>query len=337
MTINPSKSTNVSLFVTIWLLSAIAICSCSSRGDPPPVGRTLSVILRFDTGMPVVFGRDSGIYHIRENFPIENILRRHVIKAYPETGENRSRPIAEWKFYLGIITDPDCTIELRGCPLDSCRFVVWSDYVVNTFNDMHYQTDDFSDILLLGDDGHPGSDESRDAFRGSAPVGEKQDSVVVMMSRPTAKYVISATNLNAITESDEAYEGKGAGNTDWSQYMARIFYTGYMPCAYNLLGDHPADSKTGVSFESSLRQLGKDELRLGFDYVFVSNYTTSVKLYIGIYRCDTGKLLAEIPSLEVPLERAGKTILKVPLQSPGQGGGPGIDPSFDGTINVPVD
>lgn len=337
MTINPSKITNVSLFVTIWLLSAIVICSCSSRGDPPPVGRKVSVILRFDTGMPVVFGRDSVIYHIRDDFPGENIIRRYIIKAYPETGDNRSEPIAEWNFYLGNTKDPDCTIELKRYPADSCRLVIWSDYVADTFSDLHYQTDDFNDILLLGDERHAGSDESRDVFRGSGIVGERQDSVVVTMRRPTAKYIITATNLKTILEADETLAENNKGKPDWSKYSACIYYTGYMPCAYNLLGDHPSDSRTGVSFESSLRQLGKDELRLGYDYVFVSNYSTAVQLYIGIFRRDTGKLLAEIPSLEVPLERAGKTIIEAPLQQPGGGGGPGIDPSFDGTINVPVD
>lgn len=328
---------NVSLFLIIWILSAAAICSCSSNGDPPPVGRKVSVILRFDTGMPVVFGRDSGIYHIRDDFPGENIIRRYTIKAYPETGDNRSEPIAEWKFYLGNTREPDCTIELKKCPADSCRLVIWSDYVAGTFSDLHYQTDDFRDIFLLGDDRHAGSDESRDVFRGSGSVSERQDSIIVTMSRPTAKYIVTATNLKTILEADENYVKSDNRKTDWSKYAARIFYTGYMPCAYNLLGDHPSDSRTGVSFESSLRQLGKDELRLGYDYVFVSNYSTAVQLYIGIFRRDTGKLLAEIPSLEVPLERAGKTILEAPLRPPGGGGGPGIDPSFDGTINVPVD
>lgn len=328
---------NVSLFLIIWILSAAALCSCSSRGDPPPIGRKVSVILRFDTGMPVFFGRDSCIYHIRNDFPGENIIRRYLIRAYPETGDNRSEPMAEWKFYLGNTTDPDCTIELKRCPTESCRLVIWSDYVADTFSDMHYRTDDFSDILLLGDNGHSGSDESRDVFRGSGSVNQSQDSTIIMMSRPTAKYIITATNLKTILEADDSPGKSVNGKPDWFRYAARIFYTGYMPCAYNLFGDHPSDSRTGVSFESSLRQLGKDELRLGYDYVFVNNYATAVTLYIGIFRRDTGKLLAEIPSLEVPLEREGKTILEVPLQHPGGGGGPGIDPSFDGTINVPVD
>ena len=53
-------------------------------------------------------------------------------------------------------------------------------------------------------------------------------------------------------------------------------YQGFMPCSFNMFTNKPADSWTGVAFDSTMQRLSDTEVELGFDYVFVNGGESTV-------------------------------------------------------------
>ena len=99
----------------------------------------------------------------------------------------------------------------------------------------------------------------------------------------------------------------------------------------------PFDATTGVNFVSSISETsteGDGTATLGWDYVMVNGEESSVTMALGLYN-DEGQLVGQSSTLNVPIKRGGITVVKDDfLTKTASGGGIGIDPSFDGDINI---
>lgn len=166
------------------------------------------------------------------------------------------------------------------------------------------------------------------------------------MERPLAKFEFISTDLQEfITKAMEELSKKKAGQTDardgdtvdpaidLSKYRVVFYYSGYMPCAFNIMDNKPCDSMTGVSFESTIKAVDEHEARLGFDYVFVNGKESSVMVTVALLDED-GTQLSRSNQIEVPLKRSMLTVVKGSFLIQETGGGVAIDPDFEGEFNI---
>lgn len=248
-------------------------------------------------------------------------------------------------------------------PEGDYKILVWADYVAEgTTTDRYYSTDDFSQLELLTADAdgnplaHSGCNNYRDAFRGELLVsvtGEGQlldfntrqplNPARVPMNRPMARYHFITTDLGDFisklrshTDTPADALDHPAAAPDLNDYTVRFRYSGYMPSAYNAHTDKPVDSRLGVSYTGSLRQIDAHEAELGFDYVLVNGTQTSVKVAVDILDRRSGKTIASTDPIEVPLQRNRYTVVKGHFLTATAGGGIGIDPGFFDDFNIEI-
>lgn len=336
----------------------LVLSSCDVHEFPAPSPepqRQLTVELNFDHELPFhvhVEYDDKGNIVRTRNIGFE---RRYIIKAYASArGELSRNEEASWIFTRDSSDPGDATFVI-DMPEGDYNLMVWSDFIdAGQGVDKHYNTTDFSDISLLERENHHGSDETRDSFRGTADVSATDSYVNIAMGRPLARYTFISTDLDAFLESrghkvkeDKAFEveseeskgGDGESRDpgraiDLSGYGVRFTYPQYMPNSFNMFTNRPADSWTGVSYESDLKVIDNQHAQVGFDYVFVNSHDTSINVGLEIYDRLDGTVLARTRPIDVPLSRSRHTIVSGPFLTTTAGGSAGINPDYDGDINV---
>ncbi|MCM1336605.1 MAG: competence protein ComJ [Candidatus Amulumruptor caecigallinarius] len=276
---------------------------------------------------------------------------RYTVNAYPMVNGEPSR-VAGNSVTVTRSVDSGLDTSLSfPMPEGDYSLIVWTDYVdAGAVTDKYYNTSDFQEIILADRLSHSGSNPWRDAFygevhtcvRGLSSRAAASDTVTVgeatvTLQRPMARYTFVSTDLRRFLENEFATRSAGATprTTALSDYIVRFVYTRYMPCAFNAFTGHPADSWTGVSFESTIRQLNDDEAEVGFDYVFVNGTRTAVTVGLEVLDRD-GNLLARIPPFDVPLERSRHTIVRGEFLTTKSGGEMGINPDYDGEFNIEI-
>ena len=106
-----------------------------------------------------------------------------------------------------------------------------------------------------------------------------------------------------------------------------------MPHQFNMFTNRPSDSKTGVTYGSSIEALGEEEALLGFDYVFVNGNESSVQVALHV-EDNEGNKVADIGTIDIPLVRGKITEVRGAFLTSRAGGGIGIDAGFDGEYNI---
>ena len=275
---------------------------------------------------------------------------RYIVRAYPVTEKSRTLQdyTYEYVFTKDIANGYDHQVMLELTP-GNYNIMVWSDLVGKSSDSPFYNADNFSEIVLQGE--HKGNDDYRDAFRGSNNISLVADIVEhepvtlnVIMQRPLAKYEFLATDLQEFIDKEMEYLAKEAEtrgdpsptrvNTD--DYKVVLYYSGYMPNAYNMNTDKPVDSVMGVLFESKINVLSSNEALLGFDYVFVNGKQSAVTVQIGLYDKEDRQLALSEP-INVPLQRSHHTLLKGSFLMQQASGGITINPEFDGNHNILIE
>lgn len=331
------------------LLMPFAMQSCVHefpKDRPIPESRELALHLDFDMEMPIYKEFELELNGTKAEASYE---RRYIVRAYPvESKASDYIPYETWVFTRPVSSDADTTVYVT-LPTNPYRILVWSDFIVEgSDKDLYYLTDDFSKVSLVDQKNHCGSTDYRDAFNGDVSVDMLTDSVDVPMLRPMAKYTFIATDLEQFVQNEKdraERESAGDGGSgditpafeiDLSNYVVRITYPMYMAFSFNLFLNRPGDAWVGTTFESSITKIDNASAVLGFDYVFVNEHETSVKVQMAVYDRRDNRQLASTPAFDVPLNRGMHTIVTGDFLSVKTGGQPGIDPGFDGDHNVPV-
>lgn len=274
---------------------------------------------------------------------------RYIVRTYPVSEKMRTTSdyTQEFVFTKDISEGYDHEVTLDVLPGDY-NVMVWSDLVQTSGESCFYDAANFAEIMLQGE--HKGNTDYRDAFRGTNSISlvadyieQIPDTLDITMQRPLAKYEILSTDLKEFIDKEYKYlqmkaETRGEElptrvNTD--DYKVTIYFSGYMPVAYNMNTDKPVDSKKNVMFESKLNVLSENDASLGFDYVFVNNDKSAVTVQIGLYDKEGVQLALSNP-VNVPLQRNHHTILKGSFLMQEASGGIIINPDFDGDYNVPI-
>lgn len=241
-------------------------------------------------------------------------------------------------------------------PEGSYRFRVWADYIdAGSTKDKYYDTSDFAQIMLCDPNNHPGSTDYRDAFRGettgvvinkdyyiNSTANAIANEATVDMRRPMGKFQIISTDVEIfLTRVEEAMKEAGIvtrGQTAydrllqsvrWSDYKIVVRYESFMPCAYNMFTDKPAEAWTGISFDSRMYPLSSQEIELGFDYIFVNGSETTLSISLAVYDAN-GVLVSSTHPFDVPIVRSKLTVIKGEFLTSIADGGVSINPGYDG-------
>lgn len=284
-------------------------------------------------------------------------LMRMLIYAYPRLGDGTVVRRAAFQTTITREVTPgdyDCGITL-DLPQGDYSLAVWADFVHERNRSLYYDPYNFEEITLY--EPHTANTDLRDAFRGMIDCSVKPrttvappDTIDVPMERPLAKFEFITTDLQEfLTEEENRAEGRADGEpkadsdakdtdiktVDLNQYNIRFYYSGFMPCVYNLFSDKPIDSRTGVSFDSKITPTETGEASLGFDYVMVNGVESFVSVIVCVY--DTqGNLIVTSDAIKVPTKRNYHTIVRGKFLTQTATGGVGIDPDFDGEFNIEI-
>lgn len=228
--------------------------------------------------------------------------------------------------------DCDTSIDLGA---GRYRVMAWAGFT--TDGRQYYDTADFAGITV-DTDPYSGDTDLRDAFRGWTDIeipamarGTEDAGAVIEMARPLARYEFISTGLGEFLEEEGELVGKTVTLDD---YYVVVSYPQFMPNSYNMFTSRPNDSLTGISFEGALSPYGDDEALLGFDYVFVNGSDASVEVRVSVYRKADGQLVSRTPMVRVPLKRSFNTVVKGSFLLRKSSGGVGINPDYDGDINI---
>ena len=334
------------------------------NGDPVP----FTLHINFDTEMPlykeVIYTRDGET----TKAPHEAHDIRYLIGAYRVNNAREENRVADTvlMFTRPDNTDLNHTVRFE-LPEGLYDFRVWCDYVdAGRTADKYYNTSDFTEIILLNRNNHKGSNDYRDAFRGTVrgeivdpqfyrgPVASTfKNEATVEMRRPMGKYRFISTDVELFLDR-LVLELKEAGklNTpagqpepsleelkeriDIGDFKVVLRYNLFMPCSYNMFTDKPADSWTGMSFTSPMYRLSKTEMLLGYDYIFVNGTETTLSISVEVYDKDD-TLMSKSNPVNVPVKRSMLTDVRGEFLTSKATGGVAINPGFDGDdYNVPV-
>ncbi|MCH5225988.1 MAG: hypothetical protein J1D77_08290 [Muribaculaceae bacterium] len=350
------------------------LSSCNVHEWPHDNGETFPFILylTFDQDLPLY----KEVYYTRngEESRAEQTIYdiRYVVNVYKVTDENdANREVFTSFTFSRQYTDSHDYQTTLSLPEGKYRFRVWSDHVTaGTQADLFYKTNDFTEIILDESKGHPGNNEMRDAFRGSA-YGEVYDpelyeirhngktpenSATALMQRPMGRYEFISTDMDEFL--DKAIEGIDA--TRLQEFLLSR-------------GENP-DTRGEVYWNGLTRDevadvLGLDHYQVVFSYnAFMpssynfftdrpSDSSTGISFQGGMSIGDDGMqmgfdyvltdqettmnlnmqiynsdgtLIASSSGIEVPIQRSKNTIVKGKFLTVTSGGGVTINPDFEG-------
>ena len=311
--------------------------------DPTEVN--VEVNLTLDLNLPEQGNEENSSARVSAN---TDYLHRFIVEAY----FNR-QPVARQVFVENITDRTHLSLPVSmKLHARSYQLVVWKDYVSaeTPQEDLHYNTQSLVPVIP-NRASHTGNTEYKDVFVGTTSLdltayADQWGAVVeqdVTLQRPVARYELIATDV------DKFLQRIADGEVNGETFTARIKYSGYLPVGYNALDNVPKHSLMYMQYNTSfeLPEEGTDELRVGFDYVFVSNEgSASVPMEIEIVNEENVTVANSV--LNVPLERGKNTVWTGEFltgdDQGGQGGdepgedegGIGIDPDYDNEIDLGV-
>lgn len=311
--------------------------------DPTEVN--VEVNLTLDLNLPEQGNEENSSARVSAN---TDYLHRFIVEAY----FNR-QPVARQVFVENITDRTHLSLPVSmKLHARSYQLVVWKDYVSaeTPEEDLHYNTQSLVPVIP-NRASHTGNTEYKDVFVGTTSLdltayADQWGAVVeqdVTLQRPVARYELIATDV------DKFLQRIADGEVNGETFTARIKYSGYLPVGYNALDNVPKHSLMYMQYNTSfeLPEEGTDELRVGFDYVFVSNEgSASVPMEIEIVNEENVTVANSV--LNVPLERGKNTVWTGEFltgdDQGGQGGdepgedegGIGIDPDYDNETDLGV-
>ena len=165
----------------------------------------------------------------------------------------------------------------------------------------------------------------------------------VTLQRPMAKIEFITTDIDKFLDKLAARRTKAGSiaenlltrKPDLSTIRVQVEYAGYFPSGFNAYTNKPNDARTGMSFGCSMQPLSDKEAHLAGDYIFVNGSESAVTVNLTL-RDGEGNLLNRIEGINVPIVRGKLTVIRDEFLTRSYAPGIGIDPGFDGEINVVI-
>lgn len=231
------------------------------------------------------------------------------------------------------------------------RVVVWMEFVdKGSVADKYYKVGALSSISILDKGDYIGNDDHKDTYVAQQEVDlrsyrDRWNETVeqtVTLQRPMAKIELITTDVEKFLDKVNARRSK-AGNGedesavegDLSSFQVVVEYAGYFPSGFNAYTNKPNASLVGMSFPGEVEQLSGKEARLASDYIFVNGSESAVMVNLEI-RNSKGELVNRAEGIKVPIVRGKLTTVRDEFLTNSYSPGIGIDPGFDGNIDVVI-
>ena len=232
------------------------------------------------------------------------------------------------------------------------HIVAWAEYVdAGSLDDKYYIVESLSSISIPEVGGYIGNEDAKDTYvavqemdlRSYRDLWDVAVSHDVILTRPMAKIEFITTDLEKFLYELESQHSKGepvadnllSDNPDFSSISIEVQYAGYFPTGFNARANKPTDARTGMAFTCKMTRLSAGEARLASDFVFVNGSESSVQVNL-LIRDRDGNLLNEVGGVKVPVVRGRLTTIKDEFLTKNYAPGIGIDPGFDGEINITI-
>lgn len=249
-------------------------------------------------------------------------------------------PVKEFSYYTSNTNYPELTFPL-DLPPGKYDLYAWVDLCESSSKEsLFYNVDSFSEIAVKLP--YKGDTNQKDAFCGHTefeikPSMELQPSmeVVLILTRPLARYEIIATDLKEFIEQTIKEKAtKSDDNTiNIENYSVKLYYTGYFPAIFDVFRENPIDSYTDISFEGGVKVVSDSEALLAFDFAFVNGMESSVPVAFEIFDPE-GVRISFVKSLNIPTQRNFNTVVKGNFLTTLEEGGIDINNEFDGQFNI---
>ena len=331
------------------MMSLLAFTGCDVHEFPEDKYEPVPFLLHLDFNSELPFYKE--VEYTRAATDAQHDLR-YVINAYRTDNVRGDSREADTTF---VFTKSDLAQLNYSAPLEldegTYTFRVWADYVAaNTDADKYYNTSDFAEIILADKSNHAGSNDYRDAFRGTTTAtvtnpayykGEVVNTIdnqaTVEMKRPMGKFKFVSTDIDvflrrvvALTQEEEAQSVEQMlKKVNIDDYKIVFRYNEFMPCSFNMFTDKPADSWTDVSFDSRMLLENDGEVVMGSDYIFVNGSETTLNVSLEVYNSE-GKLMSSTNPIAVPIVRSKLTVVKGEFLTSKASNGVVINPGYDG-------
>ncbi len=349
------------MLISVMMATLLGMTACDIH-EYPAVSETASHEVLFKFNVESMFDCENveeWIYRDTTRSYIPSGTMRYTVRLYPITsnGKTSTEYVQEYILYHDVADMYGETFTLELLP-GKYELMAWADLEIpGTDREFYYDPTNFSEITLAR---HQGNTDYRDGLRGTKEVTiysdmyEREPELIIMdMERPLAKYEVISDDLDefidkliasgwaeknglVVTEGVDETDGSPTKNIDLDELVVKIIYPGYMPSAYSMFSDKPVDATLGNYFESRITQLSETEASLGFDYVFVNGEEGVVTIQIAIHGKNDEKLLSLSSSMNIPISRNVKTIVKGSFMMQDVSGGIDIDTEFDGELDVKI-
>ena len=194
------------------------------------------------------------------------------------------------------------------------QIVAWMDYVDNgSTADKYYNVNSLSSISVPEAGNYIGDEDHKDTY----------------IDKFLDKLAARRTKAGSIAENLLTRK------PDLSTIRVQVEYAGYFPSGFNAYTNKPNDARTGMSFGCSMQPLSDKEAHLAGDYIFVNGSESAVTVNLTL-RDGEGNLLNRIEGINVPIVRGKLTVIRDEFLTRSYAPGIGIDPGFDGEINVVI-
>lgn len=227
--------------------------------------------------------------------------------------------------------------------------VVWTDYVdKGSTEDKYYTVNSLSSICIPEPEAYIGDEEHKDTYVGRKEFDltgyrDRWNETVecaMTLERPMAKIEFITTDIDKFLDNLARQETKAAvaenllGDTpDLASIQVEVEYACYFPSSFNAYTNKPNDARQDMSFGCCMTPLSEKEAHLAGDYIFVNGSESAVTVNLTL-RDGEGNLLNRVEGINVPIVRGKLTVIRDEFLTKDYAPGIGIDPGFDGEINI---
>lgn len=336
----------VVLAASLALVSCVHECPEDPAVDPTIIEASIRLL---PSGPLTVY--PNGEELVETSTSNANLAARYYVELYASNTENFSIDKGELVWADTLLREPSEIEEPVNLNLElnalHYKMVVWQDLVdaENTDTDLFWSVPSLNGIAALPKDGYYACNDNKMAQTATyefdlTPYFRKWDikeSIDIQLCSAVSKFVIVADDVAEFIKSYRAnYDVEPDVSVEEiiSSCTFKVSYMGYMLNGYNAFRDKMNNSEGGYAFATEPVVIDKGHACICFDYM-LTNADTRVTLKLDTYDRD-GYLINSISNIEVPLSRGCVTVVHGNYLTRDYGGGIGIDPGFEGEINVQI-
>lgn len=326
--------------IYIVLLAIALLSSCKTNfeypGDDPVDPTLVNLELSVDIDFSEVLYYEP---YYKSSSEATTYLSRTMIEVYKSS--DLTTPLFRDTHYSPFSVDGTVDIDVIY-QVNAIEYTVaiWSDIVEEgSKEDLFFTTELLSSIKNI--EPYSGNSDLKNSFSDLIEVDlrEYRDMWNIThhcdatMERPLARYEIWTNDLLLFVS--EQSKSSPQETVDITTYDVELSYDGYMPFGYDVFSDTPNEARQSISYTSKIEILSDSTARIGFDHIFVNHTETKVNVSIVVYN-SSGEVITGVEGITIPLLRDMNTIIIDDYLTRDYNPGIGIDPSFEGDINITI-